>query len=331
MLVEKQTKILQPTAENIELCARALRAGELVAFPTETVYALGAAATDDRAVEKVFEVKGRSRDKALIVAVSDKSRVGDVVKRIPQKARMLMDRFMPGALTLVMDKADCIPSVTTAGGSSVAVRIPDNPVALKLIELAGCPVVVPSANTSDKASPTLASHVLDDLGGRIQYVLDGGASEIGIESTVIDMRVDPPVVLREGGVAVAQIESVIGGVAFKREPSKLSGGYTPNAEVLFAAYFDGMAQSIISRYDELTRRGAQVVIFCLDGNRELYGSRNAYALGKDYKAYAHNLFAALRRADADLYETVIAEGVNPEGIGESLIARLIKLSGGMII
>ncbi len=98
-----------------------------------------------------------------------------------------------------------------------------------------------------------------------------------------------------------------------------------------AAYFDGMAQSIISRYDELTRRGAQVVIFCLDGNRELYGSRNAYALGKDYKAYAHNLFAALRRADADLYETVIAEGVNPEGIGESLIARLIKLSGGMII
>ena len=151
LLVEKQTKILQPTAENIELCARALRAGELVAFPTETVYALGAAATDDRAVEKVFEVKGRSRDKALIVAVSDKSRVGDVVKRIPQKARMLMDRFMPGALTLVMDKADCIPSVTTAGGSSVAVRIPDNPVALKLIELAGCPVVVPSANTSDKA------------------------------------------------------------------------------------------------------------------------------------------------------------------------------------
>ncbi|MDE6401776.1 MAG: threonylcarbamoyl-AMP synthase [Clostridiales bacterium] len=329
--MEKQTKILQPTAENIALCAQALKDGELVAFPTETVYALGAAATDENAVAKVFEVKGRPRDKALIVAVSDKSRIGDVVKSIPQKARALIDKFMPGALTLVMEKADCIPSVTTAGGSSIAVRIPDNPIALKLIELAGCPVVVPSANTSDKASPTLASHVKDDLDGRIEYIIDGGASEIGIESTIVDVRAEPPAVLREGGVTVAQIEETIGGVAFKREPDKLSGGYTPNAEVLFAAYFDGMSQSIISRYDELMRRGAPAVIFCLDGNREKYGARKVYTIGKDYKEYAHNLFAALRRADAERYETVIAEGVNPEGIGKSLIARLIKLSGGMII
>lgn len=331
MLVDKQTMILQPTAENIALCANALRAGELVAFPTETVYALGAAATDENAVAKVFDVKGRPRDKGLIVAVSDKSRIRDVVKEIPKKARALIDEFMPGALTLVMEKADCIPSVTTAGGSSVAVRIPDNPVALKLIELAGCPVVVPSANTSDKASPTLASHVKDDLDGRIRYILDGGASEIGIESTIVDVRTEPPTVLREGGVTASRIEKLIGAVAFKREPAKLSGGYTPNAEVLFAAYFDGMAQSIMSRYDELARRGTQAVIFCLDGNADKYGARRIYKLGKDYREYAHNLFAALRRADAERYETVIAEGVDPEGIGEALIARLIKLSGGMII
>ncbi|MCH5156207.1 MAG: threonylcarbamoyl-AMP synthase [Clostridiales bacterium] len=325
-----ETEILQPTDLNIMRCASQLKAGELVAFPTETVYALGAIATDANAVSKVYDVKKRPTDKALIVAVAKKSDIQKVVKSIPQKAQALIDKFMPGALTLVLDRADIIPDNVTAGSSSVAVRIPDNEVAKKLIELAGAPVVVPSANTADKASPTLASHVKDDLDGKIRYILDGGASDIGIESTIVDARTDPPTVLRAGGVTIKQLKSVIGEVVSRREDARL-GKYMPNAEVLFSAFYDGMTDNICSRYDEIVKSGKSAVIICLNGNRKKYGERKVFTVGDGYKDYAHNLFAMLRRADSEHYDAVIAEGVNPEGLGESLVARLIKLSGGMII
>lgn len=324
------TEILSPTDLNIMRCASKLKAGELVAFPTETVYALGAVATDAKAVKKVFEVKNRPADKALIVAVSKKSDIKKVVKSIPKKAQILIDKFMPGALTLVFDRADIIPDEVTAGSSSVAVRIPDNAVAKKLIELAGAPVVVPSANTSDKASPTLAAHVKDDLDGKIEYILDGGASKIGIESTIVDVRTEPPTVLRAGGVTVEQLKQAIGEVKAVREDARLSG-YMPNAEVLFSAYYEGMTDNICKRYDELTAQQKKVAILCLDGNRKAYGERNVFTVGDGYEDYAHNLFAVLRKADGEHYDAVIAEGVNPVGLGESLIARLIKLSGGLII
>lgn len=325
-----KTEILKPTAENILRCAARLRGGRLVAFPTETVYALGAAATNAEAVKSLFEVKGRPLDKPLIVAVSKKSKIRDAVKSIPEKAQKLIDAFMPGALTLVFDRADCIPDVVTAGSNSVAVRIPDNEVAQKLIELTGAPVVVPSANTSDKLSPTLAQHVKDDLDGKIEYILDGGESEIGIESTIVDARVDPPVILRVGGVTPEQIESVVGKVVVLRENTK-SSVYTPHAEVLFSAYYEGMAQNIAERYDALEKQGKSVVIVCLDGNKQCYGTRNVYTVGDGFEDYAHNLFAVMRKADAEHYDTVIAEGVDPTGLGGALIARLVKMSGGIII
>lgn len=329
--MDKQTKILQPTDANILRCASRLKAGELVAFPTETVYALGAAATNAEAVKRVFAVKGRPLDRPLIVAVAKKSDIPKVVKNITPAARALIDKFMPGALTLLFDRADCIPDAVTAGGESVAVRIPDNKIAQKLIELTRAPVVVPSANTSDKPSPTLASHVYDDLDGKIEYILDGGPSEIGIESTIVDARISPPAVLRVGGVTVEQIESVVGPVVAVREQVRHGSVYTPNAEVLFSAFYDGMTDNIISRYDSLADRGVKTVIVCLDGNRAAYGDRDALSVGNSYTDYAHNLFAVLRDADAKHYETIIAEGVDPKGLGASLIARLIKLSGGQII
>ncbi len=312
-------------------CAAKLKAGGLVAFPTETVYALGAVATDAKAVSEVYAVKGRPKDKPLIVAVAKKSDIENVVSVIPDKARILIDRFMPGALTLLLDRAEGIPDVVTAGGDTVAVRIPDNPVAKRLIEMTGRPVVVPSANTSDKPSPTLAAHVKDDLDGKIEYILDGGASDIGIESTIIDVRTEPPTVVRGGGVAVDDIEAAIGKVVVKRESPAISSSYTPNAEVLFSAYYDGMSENICARYDMLEAQGRTAVIICLDGNRGKYGKRKVFAAGADYSAYAHNLFALLRRADAENFAAVIAEGVKSEGIGASLINRLIKVSGGNII
>lgn len=326
-----QTKVLKPTKANIELCAKSLRCGELVSFPTETVYALGALATDAAAVEKVFRVKNRPHDRALIVAVAEKSDIPSVVKHIPDKAHALIDKFMPGALTLLFDRAECIPGVVTAGGESVAVRIPDNDIALELIRQTNGPVVVPSANTSEKPSPTLAGHVKTDLDGKIKYILDGGASKIGIESTIIDTRSDPPVILRVGGVTKEQIESVIGPVTLARERAK-TDAFKPSAEVLFSAFYSGMESNIRTRYDEMTERGLSVVIMCLDGNRDKYGARNVFTVGKDYCEYAHNLFATLRRADDEHFDTVIAEGVdNTTGLGLSLVERLIKLSGGMII
>ena len=311
-------------------CASQLKAGELVAFPTETVYALGAIATDAEAVKKVYDVKKRPADKALIVAVAKKSDIQKVVKSIPKKAQVLIDKFMPGALTLVLDRADIIPDNVTAGSQSVAVRSPDNEVAKKLIELAGAPVVVPSANTADKASPTLAAHVKDDLDGKIRYILDGGASDIGIESTIVDARTDPPTVLRAGGVTVQQIKSAIGQVVTKREEARSK--YMPNAEVLFSAYYDGMTENICSRYDEIVKSGKTAVIICLDSSRAAYGERKVYTVGDNYRDYAHNLFAMLRKADGEHFDAVIAEGVKPdEELADSLVARLIKLSGGIII
>lgn len=323
------TQILQPTEENISYCASVLRLGGLVAFPTETVYALGAVATDARAVGRVFDVKGRPKDRPLIVAVANRTEIPKIVKSVPPKAKKLIDALMPGALTVLFDKADCIPDVVTAGAESVAVRIPDNPVAQKLMKFARAPVVVPSANTSDGPSPTLASHVLDDLNGKIGYILDGGPSEIGIESTVIDVRGEVPLILRGGGVTAEAIEKVIGRVAFKREAP--ASDYMPRAEVLFSAYYGGMPDNIRRRYDEVFANGRAAVILCLDGNEIEYAGRRTYRVGADYAEYAHNLFALLRRADAEHIDTVIAEGVKPEGIGASLINRLIKISRGQII
>jgi len=312
-------------------CASELRTGGSVAFPTETVYALGAVATDAKAVEKIYEVKGRPKDKPLIVAVAKKSDIAKVAVNIPEKAKILIDKFMPGALTLILDRAADIPDVVTAGSDSVAVRIPDNEIAQKLIGFVGKPVVVPSANTSDKPSPTLAEHVLDDLNGKIEYILDGGASDIGIESTIIDPRTEPPTVLRGGGVTIDAIEAAVGAVNFKREQAVFSTNYTPSAEVLFSAYYDGMDKNMCAAYDRFARNGRNAVIICLDGSRGLYGDRKTFSAGADYTEYAHNIFALLRRADAEHYDAVIAEGVKPEGIGMSLISRLIKVSGGQII
>lgn len=324
------TRVLPPTEENIALCAAAIRRGELAAFPTETVYALGANACDEAAVKAVYRIKSRAAEKPLIVAVADKSDLSKVAVNIPEKAHKLIDKFMPGALTLLLDKADCISGAVTAGSDSVAVRIPDNEAALKIIRQAGVPVVVPSANTSGNPSPTLASHVRDDLDGKIGYIIDGGASDIGIESTIIDVRVNPPVILRGGGVTAEDIEAVIGEVKFKREPV-FANAYSPRAEVVFSAYYDGMKENVCARYDAQIAQGKSPVIICLNGNRTAYGTRRCFAAGEDYAAYAHNLFALLRRADADGYDTVIAEGVQPEGIGSSLINRLIKISGGQIV
>lgn len=187
--------------EKLRPAARALAGGRLVAFPTETVYGLGADALNPEAVGRIYEAKGRPSDNPLIVHISDLEQLKAIVSAVPEKARILMETFWPGPLTLILPKSEGVPDETTAGLSTVAVRMPANKIALDLIRLSGVAVAAPSANISGAPSPTCASHVIADLSGRIDCIIDGGCTQVGLESTVLDMTVDPPAVLRPEGSA----------------------------------------------------------------------------------------------------------------------------------
>ena len=199
------TKVRAADASAIQEGARRLRAGEIVAFPTETVYGLGANGLNADAVRRIFEAKERPCDNPLILHIADVEALDRLTARVNPRARALMERFWPGPLTLILPKAACVPYETTGGLETVAVRMPAHPVALALIRAADCPIAAPSANRSGRPSPTQADHVLEDLNGRIPLILDGGSSRVGVESTVLDLTGGTPVVLRPGGVTTEML------------------------------------------------------------------------------------------------------------------------------
>lgn len=332
------TEILQPTTENIAACAAVIAGGGVVAFPTETVYGLGADAYNESAVKKIFEAKGRPSDNPLIVHLYSFDQIGSVAENITPLAEKLMYKFMPGALTLVLKKKSGLPDAVTAGLKTVGVRIPSHPVCREFLRACNCPVCAPSANTSTLPSPTKAAHVYADLKGKIRYVLDGGDCDIGVESTVLDLSGEKPRLLRLGGVSREMLEEECG---FKIEtvtgssvalcPGMKYKHYSPKAEVLFSAYYENMCGGICEQYDNVEASGGNPVIICMDKNLSKYESRRTYNAGRTYEDYAHNLFALLRKADEDKFGVVIAEGVPSDGIGAAIINRLIKSSGGRII
>lgn len=332
-----KTRILQPTKTNIELCARRLRAGGVVAFPTETVYGLGANAFMPDAVRKIYEVKGRPSDNPLIVHIYEQSQIFELAAFVPPVAETLAKAFMPGALTLVLKKKSVVPDAVTGTLDTVAVRMPSHPVAAALLAACKVPVCAPSANTSTKPSPTLAKHVLADLDGRIEYILDGGACDIGVESTIVDVSGERPRLLRQGGIPAEAFEPYCGKMEIVRSsgvalcPGMKYKHYSPKAEVFLSAYYSHMADGICKKYDELIALGKNPVILCLDGNAQSYGERSSICVGADYSAYAHNLFALLRQCDDERYDSIIAEGVSGAGLGAAIINRLVKASGGQII
>ena len=198
--------------DRLKYAADVIKGGGLVAFPTETVYGLGANALNDTAVGNIFVAKGRPSDNPLIVHIADKNMVSRLVSDIPIKAAMLMDKLWPGPLTMVMNKSGVVPQIVTAGLNTVAVRMPSHPVALLLIRLSGLPIAAPSANISGKPSPTSAKHVIDDLSGRADVIIDAGDSNVGLESTVLDLTVTPPMILRPGGITLEQLKEILGEV-----------------------------------------------------------------------------------------------------------------------
>lgn len=335
-----------PAPEIVRQAGLILRRGGLVAFPTETVYGLGANALDGEAVEGIFTAKGRPRDNPLIVHIADIETVYEYALCVPEKARLLMERFWPGPLTVILPGRGRIPDPVTAGLSSLAFRMPDHPVALALIRAAGVPVAAPSANLSGRPSPTTAEHVYSDLNGRIDAILDGGPAGMGVESTVLDMTGDVPVILRPGGVTPEEIGKVAGKVALDRSlirdgsaprrprsPGMKYRHYAPSAPlVLVEGDAARVVQEIKRLADEYTRRGERVGVLCRTGNRGEYNGVLAIPAGEatDQASVAAALYDALRRFEGTGVDVILAEGVDARGMGLAVANRLRRAAARII-
>ncbi|MCL5058370.1 MAG: L-threonylcarbamoyladenylate synthase [Actinobacteria bacterium] len=335
-----------PDPEIIRQAGLILRRGGLVAFPTETVYGLGANALDVSAVEKIFTAKGRPQDNPLIVHVSGVDPVYEYTSFVPQKARLLMEKFWPGPLTLILPGNGKIPEKVSGGLPDLAFRMPDHAVALALIKEAGVPVAAPSANLSGRPSPTAAGHVLADLEGRIDVILDGGPSGMGVESTVLDMTGDIPAILRPGGITPGRIRTVTGAVILDgtlldngetpprpRSPGMKYRHYAPSAPlVLVEGSPDMVMREIIKLAGDYTRRGKKVGILCRDGQQDRYpGLTICAGTDDDPASVAAALYAALRLFEGTGVDIILAEGVEARGMGLAVANRLRRAAGGNII
>jgi L-threonylcarbamoyladenylate synthase len=306
----------------IDTAAAALRAGGVVAFPTETVYGLGADALNERAVAQVFAIKNRPRFDPLIVHIPDKEAAAQYATVIDRRAAALMERFWPGPLTLVLRKQLIVPDLVTAGLDTVALRVPAHPVALALLRATGKPIAAPSANPFGYVSPTTATHVQEMLGDAIELILDGGPCAVGVESTVCALLGEEAVVLRPGGITVEEIEAVIGSVkiAVSFQPDPRSPGTLPHH------YAPHVPLVLIGPGEKIPRphSGQRIGLLTLMPEPEVKGYTTVEVLSKDgdLSEAAANLFAALRRLDSLGLERVVVESVPEHGIGRAIMDRL---------
>lgn len=312
---------------NIVYAAELIKQGELVAFPTETVYGLGADAFKEDAVKKIFLAKGRPQDNPLIVHLSSIEQLEDVAKDVPSEFFALKDAFMPGPLTVILKKSEKIPFVVTAGGDTVGVRMPSHPVAKRLIALSS-PIAAPSANRSKHVSPTTARHVYDDLAGHIPLILDGGECKVGIESTVLDLTSDVPTILRPGAVTSSMLAEILGEVSengriikIAKSPGMKYQHYSPKCAFVVASSL----QRAKEEYLKVASEGQSPVII---SKAPVEGFANI-AIGEGESA-AHNVYAAMREAE-ESYDYIIAEQLSNEGVEASVMNRVLKAAGGKLI
>ncbi|KLU40091.1 MAG: hypothetical protein AA931_00105 [Peptococcaceae bacterium 1109] len=331
--MELTTVVLKP--EELDKAAAFLQRGQCVAFPTETVYGLGANALDAQAVAAIFTAKGRPQDNPLIVHCASEAQVLSLVGDVSPEARKLMRRFWPGPLTLVLPRADKIPSVVSAGLDTVAVRIPSHPIALQLIEQAGLPLAAPSANLSGRPSPTTARHVLEDLGGRISAVVDGGETGWGVESTVVDCTTKPFRLLRPGGVTLEELESVTPvlvdpGVygqlqpgSTPRSPGMKYRHYAPRAHVILVVG-KGAPERIAALGREYQAEGKKVGVMAPAEHCPAYQEFTTLPMGSlsNLQEISANLYRLLREADELRLEILLVEGITEAGLGMAIMNRL---------
>lgn len=326
----------------IRQAGQILMDGGLVAFPTETVYGLGANALDEDAARKTYEAKGRPSDNPLIVHISEVDALGEIVKEVSDKAKRLMNAFWPGPLTLIFQKNEKVPYGTTGGLDTVAVRMPVNEIALEIIRAAGGYVSAPSANVSGRPSPTSAQHVLDDLEGKIDMVIDGGNVDIGVESTILDMTVEPPMILRPGAITKEMMEEVIGEVSVDsallsdssdegpRAPGMKYRHYAPKAQLMIV---EGKPEETVKAIKQIayeqSRLGYKIGIIGTNETVHAYttgivknvGSRN------NESSIAKNLYKVLREFDEEDVDYIYSEAFEMDGMGDAIMNRLEKAAG----
>lgn len=332
--------------QKMEEAAQLIRSGELVAFPTETVYGLGADALNPQASKKIYAAKGRPSDNPLIVHIAKFEDLEEIAKEVPQEAKKLADAFWPGPLTMIVYKNEKVPYETTGGMDTVAIRMPDHPAALELIRQSGCLIAAPSANTSGRPSPTLAEHVAEDLGGRIPMILDGGEVGIGIESTIIDLTEKIPMILRPGYITKEMLEAVIGTV--KTDPGIIAADstkkpkapgmkyrhYAPKANLML---IDGAKCAVVDKINELTdamhSEGKKVGIIGTDETVASYRGDMVLSIGarEDEDAIARHLYKLLREFDEADVDVIYSESFATPRIGQAIMNRLLKAAGHQVL
>ena len=333
--------------EELAEAAQILRDGGLVAFPTETVYGLGANALDEAAAKKIYAAKGRPSDNPLIAHISCLEELKPLVAYIPEAGRKLAEAYWPGPLTMVFPKSDIVPYGTTGGLDTVAVRMPSDPVANRLIKLAGVPVAAPSANTSGRPSPTTAQHVWQDMEGKIEMILDGGPVGIGVESTIVDVSGDVPTLLRPGAITMEMLRETVGKVeidpAIQAPPSadlrpKAPGmkyrHYAPHADLqLVEGETDRVVEVINNLVKEKLAEGKMVGVICTDETRVRYpqGEVRSVGLRAKEETIAHNLFAVLREFDDLNVDCIYSESFSKDHLGQAIMNRLTKAAGYHIL
>ena len=332
--------------EALERAAAIIRDGGLVAFPTETVYGLGADALSAEASKKIYAAKGRPSDNPLIVHVAEFSDMEKIAQEMPKEAKKLADAFWPGPLTMIVCKNDKVPYETTGGMDTVAVRMPNHPVALELIRRSGGYIAAPSANTSGKPSPTLAEHVAFDMDGRIPMILDGGPVGIGIESTIVDLTEDIPMILRPGYITPRMLEKVIGEV--KMDPGIIASDslqkpkapgmkykhYAPKADLILV---DGEEEKVVAKINALAKEavllGKKVGIIGTDETIDRYPEGEVVSIGarSDEDTIAKHLYKLLRDFDEKEVDIIYSESFATPRIGQAIMNRLLKAAGHQVI
>lgn len=346
-----RAEVVVMTAENPDLEALArggeiLKNGGLVAFPTETVYGLGGNALDPEASIKIYAAKGRPSDNPLIVHIAEMEKLQEIVTEIPEKAKILADKYWPGPLTMILPKAEVVPGETTGGLNSVAVRFPSDKIAQLLIKAAGGFVSAPSANTSGRPSPTTAAHVIEDLGDGVDMIIDGGQVGIGLESTIVDFTEEIPVVLRPGYISLEMLQETLGEVRMDRGLLKTNENVRPKAPGMKYRHYAPKADLSIVEGDivrvvrtinefakEADARGEQIGIIATEETCSYYPKGIVKNIGsrEEEETIAHNLYEVLREFDQCQVSAIYSEAFYTPRMGQAIMNRLLKAAGYKII
>ena len=332
--------------DKIAAAAKLLREGSLVAIPTETVYGLGANGLDGDAVRRIFEAKGRPNDNPLILHVTGPQWLPRYCSEVPPLAYVLARKFWPGPLTMILKRKSVVPDETTAGLDTVAMRCPNHPVTLAIIREAGVPIAAPSANVSGRPSTTTAAHVIEDLSGRIEMILDGGQAVIGLESTIVDMSVEPPVILRPGAITKDMMEAVIGPVEIDKAIIAPNSGVKPKAPGMKYRHYapradltivEGPSDKVVETMNRLAAEaeesGKKVGMIATDETKSRYPHGIVMSLGarSNEEEIAQHLFEVLRKFDDTDVDCIFSESFEDAAIGAAIMNRLLKAAGHKVV